>query len=44
MLFNSAEFLIFFPIVVALFFATPHRYRWALLLVASYYFYIAWKA
>lgn len=44
MLFNSAEFLIFFPVVVALFFALPHRYRWIFLLAASYYFYIAWKA
>lgn len=44
MLFNSLEFLLFFPVVVALFFAIPHRYRWILLLIASYYFYIAWKA
>lgn len=44
MLFNSIEFLIFFPIVIALYFATPHRYRWGLLLVASYYFYMSWKA
>jgi D-alanyl-lipoteichoic acid acyltransferase DltB (MBOAT superfamily) len=43
MLFNSIEFLIFFPIVVALYFACPYRYRWALLLAASYYFYAAWK-
>lgn len=43
MLFNSSEFLIFFPIVVALYFACPYRYRWALLLAASYYFYAAWK-
>jgi D-alanyl-lipoteichoic acid acyltransferase DltB (MBOAT superfamily) len=43
MLFNSPEFLIFFPIVVALYFACPYRYRWALLLAASYYFYAAWK-
>jgi D-alanyl-lipoteichoic acid acyltransferase DltB (MBOAT superfamily) len=43
MLFNSAEFLIFFPLVVMLFFATPHRYRWILLLAASYYFYMSWK-
>src|SRR5262245_27363283 len=42
MLFNSLEFLIFFPIVVALYFACPYRYRWVLLLVASYYFYAAW--
>ncbi|GIK37230.1 MAG: MBOAT family protein [Anaerolineae bacterium] len=43
MLFNSIEFLLFFPIVVALYFACPDRYRWALLLAASYYFYAAWK-
>ncbi|MCL4294548.1 MAG: MBOAT family protein [Anaerolineae bacterium] len=43
MLFNSIEFLIFFPTVVVLYFACPHRYRWALLLAASYYFYAAWK-
>ncbi len=44
MLFNSLEFLIFFPLVVAAYFALPARYRWVLLLAASYYFYIAWKA
>jgi D-alanyl-lipoteichoic acid acyltransferase DltB (MBOAT superfamily) len=43
MLFNSLEFLIFFPIVVVFYFACPYRYRWALLLAASYYFYAAWK-
>ena len=26
------------------FFATPHRHRWMLLLAASYYFYMCWKA
>ena len=39
MLFNSLEFLIFFPLVVAFYFAIPWRYRWMLLLAASYYFY-----
>src|SRR5262245_10613476 len=43
MLFNSLEFLIFFPIVVTLYFICPYRYRWALLLAASYYFYAAWR-
>ena len=43
MLFNSIEFLIFFPVVLILYFACPYRYRWALLLAASYYFYAAWK-
>ena len=43
MLFNSLEFLAFFPTVVVLYFATPHRFRWILLLIASYYFYACWK-
>ncbi len=44
MLFNSLEFLIFFPTVVLFYFAIPHRFRWMLLLAASYYFYMSWKA
>jgi alginate O-acetyltransferase complex protein AlgI len=43
MLFNSYEFLIFFPTIVALYFATPYKWRWLLLLGASYYFYMCWK-
>jgi alginate O-acetyltransferase complex protein AlgI len=39
MLFNSIQFLFFFTIVVALYFAIPYRYRWVLLLCASYLFY-----
>jgi len=42
MLFNSLEFLIFFPIVIALYFFLPYRFRWILLLIASYYFYMCW--
>ncbi|HEX6573336.1 MAG TPA: MBOAT family protein [Gemmatimonadaceae bacterium] len=41
MLFNSFTFLIFFPVVVAVYFAIPHRYRWLWLLAASCYFYMA---
>ena len=41
MLFNSYEFLIFFPLVTALFFLLPHRIRWAHLLLASFVFYMA---
>ena len=41
--FNSVEFLIFFPIAVFLYFSIPHRFRWLLLLTASYYFYMSWK-
>ncbi|TSC95207.1 MAG: putative membrane protein involved in D-alanine export [Parcubacteria group bacterium Licking1014_1] len=41
MLFNSIEFLIFFPSVVSLYFLTPQRRRWLLLLLASCFFYMA---
>ena len=44
MLFNSTQFIVFFPTVVFLYFLLPHRFRWMLLLVASYYFYMCWKA
>ena len=43
MLFNSFEFLLYFPIVVALYFAIPGRWRWLHLLIASYVFYMAWE-
>ena len=43
MLFNSLKFAIFFPIVFALHFCVPGRWRWLLLLVASYVFYMAWE-
>lgn len=41
MLFNSLQFLIFFPTVTAFYFLLPHKYRWFMLLVASCIFYIA---
>ena len=41
MVFNSLHFLLFFPIVTIAFFSLPHRYRAALLLAASAYFYMA---
>ncbi len=44
MLFNSLAFAIFFPIVIILYFLIPHRFRWIFLLLASYYFYMCWKA
>jgi alginate O-acetyltransferase complex protein AlgI len=43
MLFNSGQFLLFFPIVTALYFLLPHRFRWILLLIASCYFYMAFR-
>lgn len=39
MLFHSIQFLFFFAIVVAIYFAIPYRYRWLLLLCTSYFFY-----
>lgn len=41
MLFNSIQFLIFFPVVTVLYFLCPYKYRWFLLLAASCYFYMA---
>lgn len=44
MLFNSLEFLIFFPIVVIAYYIIPNRFRYIWLLVASYFFYMCWNA
>lgn len=44
MLFNSLEFLIFFPIVTLIYFIIPHKVRYIWLLFASYYFYMCWNA
>ncbi len=41
MLFNSFQFLLFFPIVTILYFLLPHKFRWLHLLIASCIFYIA---
>ncbi len=43
MLFNSAAYLVFLPIVVAIYWSIPFRYRTAFLLLASYFFYMTWK-
>lgn len=40
MLFNSIEFLLFFPIVTLLFYILPFKYRWVHLLAASCFFYM----
>ncbi len=44
MLFNTYQYLIFLPLVVVFYYLIPHRFRWVLLLLASYYFYMCWKA
>ena len=43
MLFNSLAFVVFFPIAVGVYYLTPHRWRWAWLLAASYFFYGWWR-
>jgi alginate O-acetyltransferase complex protein AlgI len=43
MLFNTINFAIFLPIVVICYYLIPHKFRWVLLLAASYYFYMSWK-
>lgn len=43
MLFNSLNYLWFFPSVVLLYYALSVKYRWLLLLFASYFFYMSWK-
>ncbi len=40
MVFTSFNFLIFFPLLAIIYFATPGKYRWAALLAGSYFFYI----
>ena len=43
MLFNSVDFLIFFPIVVLGYFIVPEKLKNPWLLIASYYFYMSWQ-
>jgi D-alanyl-lipoteichoic acid acyltransferase DltB (MBOAT superfamily) len=43
LLFNSPAFAVFFPVVAAIFFLLPHRFRWFHLLLASCYFYAVWR-
>lgn len=44
MIFNSFEYLYFFIAVAVSYYALPLRFRWIMLLAASYYFYMSWKA
>ena len=43
MLFNTIDFAIFLPVVVVCYYLIPFKYRWILLLSASYFFYMSWK-
>lgn len=44
MLFNSLNFLIFFPIVLFIYYIVPKKMKQFWLLAASYYFYMCWNA
>ena len=43
MTFNSWQFLVFLPIVIILNYVLPHKFRWIILLIASYVFYCFWN-
>ena len=43
MQFNSLSFMIFFPVVLAVYFVIPRKLREIWLLLASYYFYMNWN-
>lgn len=44
MLFNSIQYLVFYPVVFFVYFLLPRKTRYIWLLVASYYFYMCWNA
>ena len=44
MLFNSIEFLLFFPITIIIFFMLPSKAKNVELLIMSYLFYMGWNA
>ena len=43
MLFNSWQFAIFLPIVFAVYWSVPQRFRWLIILISSYWFYMSWN-
>ncbi len=43
MLFNSIDFAIFLPIVFILYWSVSNKYKWVVLLISSYYFYMQWN-
>lgn len=42
MLFNSFSYALFLPIVFIIYWIMPHKIRWIILLMSSYYFYASW--
>jgi len=43
MLFNSYDFMLFFPVVLLIYFLIPAKFRYIWLLITSYYFYMGWN-
>ena len=43
MVFNSLPFLVFLPTVLLCYYLLPQKFRWILVLLASYFFYGFWK-
>ncbi|MDO4620426.1 MAG: MBOAT family O-acyltransferase [Lachnospiraceae bacterium] len=43
MAFNSLNYILLLISVITLYYLLPQRFRWGLLLIASYIFYMAWK-
>ena len=44
MVFNSYQFLVFFPAVLMIYYVLPDKIKQLWLLIASYYFYMCWNA
>lgn len=42
MLFNSFSYALFLPVVFIIYWIIPHKVRWIVLLMSSYYFYASW--
>ncbi|RJP77006.1 MAG: MBOAT family protein [Desulfobacteraceae bacterium] len=43
MIFHSLPFAVFFLITIGIYYSIPQRFRWIMVLGASYYFYMCWK-
>ena len=44
MLFNSINFILFFPVVFIVYYLMPKKFQYLWLLVTSYFFYMCWNA
>ena len=44
MLFNSLQYMIFLPVVLAVYYIIPDKLKHVWLLISSYFFYMCWNA